>query len=90
MQMTPYKNPWTARGRSKENKRHVRFLVPTDSARLRLKKKNFYPTNGALVCLTYVASGSVVKRSMSLFKAFSNYGSPFSTVGNMDNEEKIK
>ncbi|KRZ68842.1 hypothetical protein T10_11895 [Trichinella papuae] len=31
MQMTPYKNPWTARGRSKENKRHVRFLVPTDS-----------------------------------------------------------
>ncbi|KRZ74880.1 hypothetical protein T10_883 [Trichinella papuae] len=32
MQMTPYKNPWTARGRSKENKRHVRFLVPTDSA----------------------------------------------------------
>ncbi|KRZ76985.1 hypothetical protein T10_93 [Trichinella papuae] len=22
MQMTPYKNPWTARSRSKENKRH--------------------------------------------------------------------
>ncbi|KRY97999.1 hypothetical protein T11_2972 [Trichinella zimbabwensis] len=36
--------------------------------------------NGALVCLTYVASGSVVKRSMSSFKAFSNYGSPFSIV----------
>ncbi|KRZ68834.1 hypothetical protein T10_6212 [Trichinella papuae] len=34
MQMTPYKNPWTARSRSKENKRHVRFLVSTDSVRL--------------------------------------------------------
>ncbi|KRY62236.1 hypothetical protein T11_7183, partial [Trichinella zimbabwensis] len=30
--------------------------------------------------LTYVASGSVVKRSLSSFKAFSNYGSPFSIV----------
>ncbi|KRZ64342.1 hypothetical protein T10_4971, partial [Trichinella papuae] len=28
--------------------------------------------------LTYVASGSVVKRSLSSFKAFINYGSPFS------------
>ncbi|KRZ68761.1 hypothetical protein T10_4607 [Trichinella papuae] len=35
-------------------------------------------SNGALVCLTYVASNSIVKRSLSSFKAFNNYGSPFS------------
>ncbi|KRZ64899.1 hypothetical protein T10_1360 [Trichinella papuae] len=47
-------------------------------------------SNGALVCLSYVASGSIVKASMSSFKTFSNYGSPFSIAENMDNEEKIK
>ncbi|KRZ64468.1 hypothetical protein T10_2278 [Trichinella papuae] len=31
-----------------------------------------------------------MKRSLSSFKAFSNYGSPFSIVENMENEEKIK
>ncbi|KRZ11934.1 hypothetical protein T11_12566 [Trichinella zimbabwensis] len=44
------------------------------------KKINLYPTNGAFVCLTYVTSNSIVKRSLSSFKAFSNYGSPFSIV----------
>ncbi|KRZ43649.1 hypothetical protein T4C_14174 [Trichinella pseudospiralis] len=47
-------------------------------------------SNVAFVCLTYVASSSVVKCSMSLFKAFINYGSPCSVVENMGNEEKIK
>ncbi|KRY97549.1 hypothetical protein T11_10423, partial [Trichinella zimbabwensis] len=37
--------------------------------------------------LTYVASGSIVKRSMSSFKAFSNYGSPFSIVENRGRHE---
>ncbi|KRZ67155.1 hypothetical protein T10_5188, partial [Trichinella papuae] len=79
--MTPYKNPWTARSRLKENKRHVRFLMSTDSVLGMLRKGSFENcliiNNGALVCLTYVASGSVVKCSLSLFKAF-----------NMNNEEK--
>ncbi|KRX87469.1 hypothetical protein T4E_5312 [Trichinella pseudospiralis] len=39
-----------------------------------------YPDNSALVCLIYVASGSVEKRSLSSFKAFIYDGSPFPTV----------
>ncbi|KRY88132.1 hypothetical protein T4D_10662 [Trichinella pseudospiralis] len=35
-------------------------------------------SNVAFVCLTYVAIGSIEKCSMSLFKAFINYGSPCS------------
>ncbi|KRZ12780.1 hypothetical protein T11_9227 [Trichinella zimbabwensis] len=34
MQLTTYENPCTARSTSKETKRHVRFLVCTDSVRL--------------------------------------------------------
>ncbi|KRX31482.1 hypothetical protein T05_8109 [Trichinella murrelli] len=37
---------------------------------LRLGKNS---SSGALVRLTYVASGSVVKRSLSLFTAFRNH-----------------
>ncbi|KRX90571.1 hypothetical protein T4E_7642, partial [Trichinella pseudospiralis] len=44
-------------------------------------------SNGALACSIYVASGSVVKHSLSSFKAFTNYGGSSTIVENRGRHE---